>query len=114
MEKIIKELENNEENLIKLILSDSMCEIKKIVVRPILIKSKQVFQIEKFIGSQVFHENVEFCEILKLNFNDFKQITIEKNGETSVRKIGLKLDENPWEVEDCLVYDGPIKFAKFR
>lgn len=38
----------------------------------------------------------------------------EKNGESAVKKIGLKLDEEPWEVEDWLVYDGPIKFAKFR
>ncbi len=84
MNKIIEDLKNNGENLIKLILSDSLCEIKKIVVRPILLKGKVNYQIEKFVGTQVFHENVEFDSILKLNFKDFKQITVEKAGETSV------------------------------
>ena len=84
MNKIIEDLKLNEELIIKIILSDSMNETKKIIVRPILLKGKVVYQIEKFIGSQVFHSNVEFKEIQNLNFQDFKQITIEKEGETSV------------------------------
>lgn len=84
MNKIIEDLKQKEEQLVKLILSDSLCEIKKIVVRPIIMKNNQVFQIEKFIGTQVFHENVKFDSILNLNFNDFKQITVEKEGETSI------------------------------
>lgn len=84
MNKIIEDLKLNEERIVKVILSDSKTDVKKIIVRPIIIKNKQVFQIEKFIGAQVFHENVSFEKVKELNFNDFKQISIEKTGETSV------------------------------
>ena len=84
MDKIIEDLKLNEDRIVKVILSDSKTEVKKIVVRPILLKSKLVYQIEKFIGAQVFHSNVALEEILKLTFEDFKQVTIEKAGETSV------------------------------
>ena len=49
-----------------------------------MLKGKQVYQIERFIGAQVFHANVEFDEVKTLDFENFKQITIEKAGETSV------------------------------
>ncbi len=88
MNKIIEDLKLNEEKLVKLILSDSLCEAKKIIVRPIILKGKLVYQIERFIGDQVFHSNVEFEEVLKLNFVDFKQITIEKSGQTTVYSKG--------------------------
>lgn len=84
MNKIIDDIKQNEERIIKLILSDSLCDIKKVVVRPILLKGKQVFQMEKFIGTQVFHENVNIDKVLELEFNNFKQITVEKVSETSV------------------------------
>lgn len=88
MEKIIKDLKENEQTLVKLILSDSNIDIKKVVARPIKLKNKQVWQIEKFIGTQVFHENVEYDGVLNLNFNDFKQITLEKQGTTTVYAKG--------------------------
>ena len=84
MNKIIEDLKANEENLVKIILSDSKTEVKKILVRPIMLKGKQVYQIERFIGNQVFHANVGFDEVKTLDFENFKQITIEKVGETSV------------------------------
>lgn len=88
MKKIIEDLKFNKENLVKLILSDSNIETKKIIVRPIVLKGKEVFQIEKFIGTQVFHENVDFDKVLELNFEDFKQITIEKSGQTTIYAKG--------------------------
>ena len=36
----------------------------------------------------------------------------EKNGSGPVHKVG-ELDEEPWEVNTTLVYDGPIRYAKF-
>lgn len=84
MNKIIEDLKQNEQKLIKIILSDSSIETKKIVVRPIMLKNKQVWQIEKFVGTQVFHENVEFNLVLGLDFSNFKQITLEKESETTV------------------------------
>ncbi len=80
----MEDLNQNKDKLVKVILSDSKTEVKKVVVRPIILKDKEVYQIEKFVGTQVFHSNVDFGEILKLNFEDFKQITVEKEGETSV------------------------------
>lgn len=84
MNKIIEDIKLHENNLIKIILSDSLTEIKKIVVRPITIKYKQVWQVEKFIKTQVFHENIDFSMLCNLPFLDYKQITLEKQGETTI------------------------------
>ena len=84
MDKIITDLKQNENKLIKVILSDSKAEVKKIVIREIQLKNKQVWQIERFIGAQVFHENVSYDAVLNLPFADFKQITLEKQGETTI------------------------------
>jgi hypothetical protein len=35
----------------------------------------------------------------------------EKNGSTEVHRVE---DPSSWEVDDLLVYDGPIRYAKFR
>jgi hypothetical protein len=35
----------------------------------------------------------------------------EKNGATGVHRVE---DPSSWEVDDWLVYDGPIRYAKFR
>ena len=88
MDKIIEDLNLNQERIVKIILSDSKIDVKKLVVRPIMLKGEEAYQIERFIGSQVFHQNVKFDEVIKLNFEDFKQITIEKAGETSVYAKG--------------------------
>ena len=84
MNKIIEDLNSNKEQVVKIILSDSKIDVKKIVVRPINLRGEVAYQIERFVGAQVFHENVKFESVIKLNFDDFKQITIEKAGETSV------------------------------
>ncbi len=82
MDKIIEEFKNNEEKIVKIILSDTNDEIKKIIIRPILVGDKKKWQIENFKGDQVFHKNVEFIELFDLNFSLYKQITIELEGET--------------------------------
>jgi len=84
MQKIIENLKQNQFTLNKLILSDSKSEIKKIIARKVAIKNKEMWQIESFIGTQVFHKNVEFNALLELDFVAFKQITIEKQGVTTV------------------------------
>lgn len=97
MEKIINELTLNEKTINKIVLSDSKTETKKIIVRPIKLKSGEKWQIERYVGAQVFHENVEFPIVLKLNFSDFKQILIEKEGENKVfsaSKTGFKAKTN--------------------
>lgn len=84
MEKIINHLKDNEKILNKLVLSDTAIKTKKIIVRRIVLKGENVWQIESFVGAQVFHKNTNFDDLLKLNFNDYKQITVEKQGETTI------------------------------
>lgn len=84
MEKIINDLKINASQLNKLILSDSSIEVKKIIARPIKLKNQEKWQIEKYVGSQVFHTNTDFEDLLILPFNSFKQVTLEKVGVTSV------------------------------
>ncbi len=84
MENIKNKLNEVKDKIIKIILSDSKTEIKKIVVRPYLAKNEIKYQIENYVGAQVFHSNTDFLGVLKLNFNDFKQISVETQGETVV------------------------------
>lgn len=84
MKKIVEHIKQNEEILNKLILSDTLTETKKIIARKIIIKQQVKWQIESFIGAQVFHKNVDFSALLELPFNDYKQITVEKQGETTI------------------------------
>ena len=84
MEKIINKLTENQAKLVKLILSDSKTETKKIIVRPYSSKNGLKYQIERYIGAQVFHENVDFSDVLQLEFKNYKQITCEFAGETVI------------------------------
>ena len=73
MKKITKDIKDNLESLNKIILSDSLIDVKKIIARPINMKNGVKWQIERFKGSQVFHENIDKLGLLDLEFNDFKQ-----------------------------------------
>lgn len=84
MENIIRDLKTNEQIINKLVLSDTKLDIKKIIAKKIKLKDEIKWQIEKYIGAQVFHSNVDFDVILALNFSDFKQVLIEKEGITSI------------------------------
>lgn len=88
MDKIILDINENIDILNKLILSDSSSEVKKIIAKPINMKNGVKWQIERFKGTQVFHENVESSELLSLPFADFKQITLEKVGITTIYSKG--------------------------
>lgn len=88
MEKIIKDLIENENVINKIVLSDSITDIKKIIAHPIKLKDCIKWQIERYKCAQVFHENCEFDCVKQLNFGDYKQIMIEKTGVTSVYSKG--------------------------
>lgn len=97
MEKIINEIKLNSELINKIVLSDTKSETKKIVVKKVSIKNKVLFQIERFVNTQVFHENCDIDGVLSLNFDDYKQIMIEKQAETlifSKRKVGYAVKSN--------------------
>lgn len=84
MEKIIEEIKSSEQIIIKIILSDSTIDTKKIIVSPKNMKQGIKWQIERFVLNKVFHENVDFPAVIKLDFEDYRQITIEKQGETVI------------------------------
>ncbi|MFQ6752570.1 MAG: class I SAM-dependent methyltransferase [Clostridia bacterium] len=88
MDKIILDIKENIEVLNKLILSDSSTDTKKIIAKPISLKSGVKWQIERFKGTQVFHENVQSGELTNLPFADYKQITLEKVGTTTIYSKG--------------------------
>lgn len=64
-------------------------DVKKIKIRPVLIKGALVFQVTKYIGTKVFHENVQgdvLSETLAAEvFVGFKQVQIRtKTAQISV------------------------------
>ena len=96
MENLKKVLLENEHSIRKIILSDTADEIKKQIIRPIVIKNTNKWQVESYKGAQVFHENVLFDEVINLNFAPYKQITIECVGKTFVfsrTKTNYKMKE---------------------
>lgn len=84
MEKILEDIKNNNQIIKKIVLSETKSEIKKIIVRPIIIKNNNLWQVEKFIGDKVFHENLKLEDLLNLDFFNYKQILIEKIGQSSI------------------------------
>ena len=65
----------------RIVLSASKGGVRKIIIRPIILKSRETWQFEKFIGSQVFHENVaggdmQAVLLVLLAENGFREINI--------------------------------------
>ena len=106
MEKILQYLTENQAGLVKIILSDTNTETKKIIVHKTTIKGQTKWQIERYIGAQVFHQNVDFDVVLTLPFADYKQITVQcanKTGVFSATKSGFKLKEKQTETKQTTV-----------
>lgn len=78
---ILDTIKLNESSIVKIVLSNTTLDTKKIIVRPVEIKGKTLYQIERTIGKQVFHENVEFKEVTSLNYTDYKQILVQTVGK---------------------------------
>ncbi len=96
MDKIIEYLKANEQEIQKIVLSDTKTETKKIIIHKTIMKNKQMWQIEKYIGAQVFHSNVDFESVLALPFCGYKQITVEQStkiGIFSASKTDYRLKE---------------------
>ena len=57
---ITEEILQNRDSIVKATASDQKSgEFKKVVLRPIVIKGKKVWQAERFKGTQVFHLNID-------------------------------------------------------
>ena len=97
MEKILNEIKSNSDQILKITLSDTKSETKKIVIRKVEIKNKNMWQIEKYIGAQVFHENVNSLNDVVIDFSDYNQILFTEVGENKTffkAKNGYKLKTN--------------------
>ena len=67
MLEIIEKVVN--ENMVKVIMSNGQYqEFHKIVMRPIMIKNKKMYQFEMFTKTQAFHQNLETKEAKDLVF----------------------------------------------
>ena len=67
MLEIIEKVVN--ENMVKVIMSNGQYqEFHKVVMRPIMIKNKQMYQFEMFTKTQAFHQNLETKEAKALVF----------------------------------------------
>ena len=82
------------EALIQMTLSGKKTEVLKIKVRPIRIKNQTVFQVTRYIGQKVFHENmtaVEGEEILTQElFCNFTQCQIQMESEDRSIRVSKK------------------------
>lgn len=112
MEKILQDLKDNKERITKLVLSGSLTETKKIIVRPIKLKDKSVWQIESYVGTKVFHKNCEFDALLELPFNEFKQLLFEFVGESHIyskTKSSFKLSIKQNQAEKQVLAHNRVK-----
>lgn len=98
MEKVISFLEEHiNESLIQVILSNSRNKdaIAKMKLHPVIIKEELLFQIERYIGTKVFHENVQkeaavqaIAEALEKDFGQLELENANLRGTVLVGKRG--------------------------
>lgn len=86
--------EFNVHDIVKIIFSGGKKDIKKAVIRPVKQKKVLIWQVEKNIKNQAFHENIEFNNLLGYiedNFSDsFKQINVITKKQTAIILISQK------------------------
>jgi len=83
----------------KVVFSGSSGEMRRITLRPLLIKGKPFWQCEKNIGTKVYHANIEFNSLkfeidkilLSNKFSDVNIFTIEENISYHLSKKGKSL-----------------------
>ncbi len=85
-----------DENLVEMVFSNPRKgyeEVKKVKVRPLIIKEALLFQVETFKGTQVFHENLTRdagLEVLEGHAKGFRQIQIVTTEERISALISKK------------------------
>jgi SAM-dependent methyltransferase len=84
MEELLSQLKQYiNEHLYQVIISNprNANQILKIKIRPVLIKNELLFQVNSYIGKQVFHENLKQSDLLaKIEVwmnEDFRQLELE-------------------------------------
>ncbi|VWL85960.1 class I SAM-dependent methyltransferase [Oceanivirga miroungae] len=95
----IKDLLLNND-IIKIVMSDSLCNIKKISIRKLVIKQDILYQLEYIENNKAYHKNLEkekVVEYVKNYLYKFKQILIrtkEKEYILNLKKNSYKLKVN--------------------
>lgn len=91
-QEIIKVLEENLNlNLVEIIISNSTNKDKmiKVKIRPIMLKNNLVFQIESFIGKQVFHSNVSKEELI-INCNEWLTNQTTNDDQVTFKQVQIQ------------------------
>ena len=96
MEKV-KELllESLTENLYQIVVSGARGKegTQKLKVRPIMLQGQLVFQVSRFVGKQVMHENLSAQEaverLIEEMENHFKQLEAETKEFTAVVLVSV-------------------------
>ena len=88
-ENVLFELKKNiqEDKLIKIVFSDRKSgDFKKVIIKPIILKSAKNIQIESFKDNKAFHKNIDLNNLKELEDNlkeyidNFKQILLQIEG----------------------------------
>ncbi len=92
----IVEITNDAEKIVKLTASSPLrkdAEYTKISLRPIVTKSGEMYQAERFRNDQVFHKNIakeELSDYLLSLFDTYRQVCVFYAGATDTYFVGAK------------------------
>ena len=96
LRKLITNYIDNAETILSVIISNprNKEKISKIKIRPVLKKDEILYQAESFIGTKVFHKNIEPKEmpdfLVRAATEDFKQLEIETTQHKAIVLISKK------------------------
>ncbi len=96
LRKLITNYIDNAETILSVIISNprNKEKISKIKIRPVLKKDEILYQAESFIGTKVFHKNIEPKEmpdfLVRAATEEFKQLEIETTQHKAIVLISKK------------------------
>ena len=96
LRRLITNYIDNSETILSAVISNPRDreKISKIKIRPVLKKDEILYQAESFIGTKVFHKNIEPKEmpdfLVKAVTEDFKQLEIETTQHKTIVLVSKK------------------------
>lgn len=134
LRKIINTYIENKETILGMTLSNPRDreKIQKLKIRPVLIKEELLYQAESYVGTKVFHKNIEACAladfVAEAMENDFRQlearsdshsltVLVSKKGKAAVKEKSVsapRKDAQAFahnkEKQYILLQDTPVPF----
>lgn len=109
LEKLLEEL--LDEKLYQIVLSNAKHpeKVSKVKIRPVMLQNKLYFQRTSYVGTQVFHENLDkqsaINQVIAHLERDFKQMALEnmtanvtalvsKKGKMTIKRTDKKLQNS--------------------